>query len=183
MKLSRTTIVSSIVLTGAAAAAIGAVALAANSGGSSLYAGGSGTSSTAMTSSGHRSGATVHTAITSVQGTRERILVDAAGDPLYTYKPDTATKSLVSGQLAVLWPPLVAKQATVRDAPGKLTTVPTTNGQQVAYNGHFLYTFVQDKPGQVTGQGVEDFFVATPDLKSSTATSSAPAAAAPGMGY
>ena len=114
-------------------------------------------------------------------GTKERILVDAKGDPLYTYQPDTATKSLVSGQLAALWPPLVAKAPAIRGATGMLTTVSTTNGQQVAYNGHFLYTFVEDKPGQVTGQGVQDFYVATPDIKAFSASSSAPAPT--GMGY
>jgi hypothetical protein len=39
-----------------------------------------------------------------------------------------------------------------------------SNGQQVQYKGHFLYTFVNDTPGQVTGQGVQRFFVATPNL-------------------
>ena len=39
------------------------------------------------------------------------------------------------------------------------------NGAQVAYNGHFLYTFADDGPGQVNGQGVQDFFIATPSLK------------------
>ena len=38
------------------------------------------------------------------------------------------------------------------------------HGDQVAYNGHLLYTFADDQPGQVTGQGVQGFFVATPGL-------------------
>jgi hypothetical protein len=46
----------------------------------------------------------------------------------------------------------------------------------VAYDHHFLYTFVEDSPGHVTGQGVRDFFVATPNLAS---TVSAPATSAP----
>jgi hypothetical protein len=65
------------------------------------------------------------------------------------------------------------------------------HGDQVAYNGHLLYTFVDDHAGQVTGQGVQGFFVATPGLTaiagSSTAGSSAPAATVPaassGSGY
>jgi hypothetical protein len=54
------------------------------------------------------------------------------------------------------------------------------NGQQVLYNGHFLYTFVDDTPGQVTGQGVQGFSVATPSLgagAASMASSVAPASA------
>ena len=59
------------------------------------------------------------------------------------------------------------------------------HGDQVAYHGHLLYTFADDQPGRVTGQGVQGFFVATPGLTaltgSPTATGTAPAApAAPG---
>jgi len=51
-----------------------------------------------------------------------------------------------------------------------------TAGDRVAYDGHLLYTFADDQPGQVTGQGVQGFFVATPGL---TAISGSPAQAAP----
>ena len=47
---------------------------------------------------------------------------------------------------------------------GTLAAVSDTHGRQVAYNGHLLYTFVDDHAGQVTGQGVQGFFVATPGL-------------------
>jgi len=49
-----------------------------------------------------------------------------------------------------------------RDALNQLTAVKDTHGDQAAYHGHLLYTFADDHPGHVTGQGVEDFFVATP---------------------
>ena len=42
---------------------------------------------------------------------------------------------------------------------GKLTVLNDANGDQVAYNGHLLYTFTSDHPGQVTGQGFQNFFV------------------------
>jgi predicted lipoprotein with Yx(FWY)xxD motif len=108
--------------------------------------------------------AAVHTARATVQGTVETILVDAKGWPLYIYPPDTATTSHVTGQLAVLWPPLFAPHRAVRRLDDVLTSVTTTNGEQVAYRGHFLYTFVEDSPGHVTGQGVQNFLVATPGL-------------------
>jgi predicted lipoprotein with Yx(FWY)xxD motif len=108
--------------------------------------------------------ATVHTATATVQGTTETILVDEHGLPLYLYEPDTTTTSHVTGQLASLWPPLVSAAPTGTGVTGQLSTVKTSNGEQVAYNGHFLYTFVQDSPGHVTGQGVQDFYVATPSL-------------------
>lgn len=107
--------------------------------------------------------ATVDTASETVDGKSEVILVDAQGDPLYTFKADTPTSSRVTGQLAIIWPPLTASGTpTIAGANGKLTSVPTRSGEQVAYNGHFLYSFVSDGSGHVTGQGVQDFFVATP---------------------
>jgi predicted lipoprotein with Yx(FWY)xxD motif len=93
-----------------------------------------------------------------VAGASEQILVDSRGFPLYTYGADTATQSRVGGVLAQLWPPLVS-----------------SNGQLVQYHRHFLYTFVNDRPGQVTGEGVQNFFVATPQLgATSVATTPAP---------
>jgi predicted lipoprotein with Yx(FWY)xxD motif len=117
--------------------------------------------------------ATISVATGTVAGKSEQVLVDAQGLALYTYGPDTATQSHVSGALAQLWPPLVSSLPTETGATGKLSVVADTNGQQVQYNGHFLYTFVNDTPGQITGQGVQDFFVATPHLgaKSSPASS------------
>lgn len=181
MNANRRTFVTTTVLVVAAAAAVGGVSLASTAGSSPGYSGASSTTSAAGSPLTGRAGSAVRTAIATVQGTKERILVDAKGDPLYTYPPDTPTKSLVSGQLAALWPPLLAKAPGIPGTAGRLTTVNTTNGRQVAYNGHFLYTFVEDKPGHVTGQGVQDFFVATPDIMAASSRSSAPAGTS--MGY
>ena len=106
--------------------------------------------------------ATVNVTTATVGGRSEQILVNARGLPLYTYGPDSPTQSHVSGGLAALWPPLVAASPSEAGATGKLSVIADRLGQQVLYNGHFLYTFVDDTPGQVTGQGVQDFFVATP---------------------
>ena len=115
------------------------------------------------------------------------ILVDPRGLPLYTYKLDTATASNVTGQLAVLWPPLVASTPTARGAGGALTSLQTTHGKQVSYNGHFLYTFVDDSPGKVTGEGVQNFFVATPgsatDVPANATMAPAPGSNGYGHGY
>ena len=50
------------------------------------------------------------------------------------------------------------------------------HGDQVAYNGHLLYTFADDQADHVTGQGVQGFLVATPGL---TAITGSPAPSAP----
>src|SRR5215467_12516622 len=122
--------------------------------------------------------ATVHTASAAVAGKTETILVNSGGLPLYFYRPDTAAKSLVTAGVAALWPPLTSAAPTAAGTSGKLTVVHDAHGHQVAYNGHLLYTFVSDHAGQVTGQGVQNFFVATPGL-TPIATSTGPAGTAP----
>jgi predicted lipoprotein with Yx(FWY)xxD motif len=171
-----------------------AVAIAATIGGVAISSTGSSNSSAAAATpangavavmGGPASQTTVQTAVTTVQGKTETILVDAQGLPLYIYKPDTATTSHVSGHLAALWPPLVAATPTASGVTGGVASVATTNGQQVAYNGHFLYTFVTDSPGHVTGEGVQNFFVATPTLSASasSAVNVAPSTSSHGYGY
>ena len=138
--------------------------------------------------------ATVRTAQAAVGGKTETILVNSAGLPLYYYLNDTAAKSVVTGGLAALWPPLTSASPGAAGLSGKLTAVMDIHGAQVAYNGHLLYTFADDQAGQVTGQGVQGFFVATPGLapiagSSTSASSSAPAGTVPaassgnGFGY
>jgi predicted lipoprotein with Yx(FWY)xxD motif len=125
--------------------------------------------------------ATVRIAHALVGGRTEAILTDAKGLPLYFYGADTAARSLVSGSLAVLWPPLTSATPAAAGLTGKLTVVNDIHGGQVAYNGHPLYTFVGDHPGQVAGQGVQGFFVVTPGIASAanSATSAGTVPAAP----
>jgi predicted lipoprotein with Yx(FWY)xxD motif len=163
----------------AAVAAAGGVTAAAASGGTFA----------SYSATGHSAAAaTVRTAPAAVAGQTETILVNSGGLPLYFYRPDTAAKSLVTGGVAALWPALTSAAPTAAGATGKLTVVHDAHGHQVAYNGHLLYTFVSDHPGQVTGQGVQNFFVATPSL-TPIAGSTAPAGMVPatpsahGYGY
>ena len=128
------------------------------------------------------SSATVRTVQATVGGKTETVLVNSQGLPLYYYLSDTAAKSVVTGGLAALWPPLTSASPAATGLTGKLAAVMDIHGDQVAYNGHLLYTFADDQPGQVTGQGVQGFLVATPGLTaitgSQTATGTAPAAPA-----
>jgi predicted lipoprotein with Yx(FWY)xxD motif len=130
--------------------------------------------------------ATVRAAQTTAGGKTETILVNSQGLPLYFYPPDTAARSAVAGGLAVLWPPLTSASPAATGLTGKLAAVSDVYGHQVAYNGHLLYTFVGDHAGQVAGQGVQGFFVATPGLApiagSSASTGTVPAASS-GNGY
>jgi predicted lipoprotein with Yx(FWY)xxD motif len=130
--------------------------------------------------------ATVRTAQATVGGKTETILVSSQGLPLYFYLNDTAARSLVTGGLAALWPPLTSASPAATGLTGKLAEVSDAHGDQVAYNGHLLYTFADDQAGQVTGQGVQGFFVATPGLAplaGSSGTASTAPAAPSGSGY
>ena len=137
-------------------------------------------------SASHSGAATVRTASLTVGSKTETILVNGHGLPLYYYKPDMATKSRVTGALAQLWPPLTSAAPAAAGVSGTVAVLNDVNGRQVTYNGHPLYTFSDDHPGQVTGQGVQGFFVATPALaaiSTSSTSGTAPAAPSGGIGY
>ena len=170
-----------IILAGVALAAVAAA------GGITAASASSSTPSTATSAASKSSmSATVRTASANVAGKTETILVSSHGLPLYIYRPDTATKSFVTGGLAQLWPPLTSPAVAGARVTGKVAVLNDVNGQQVTYNGHPLYTFADDHAGQVTGQGVQNFFVATPGIGSISisAGSTAPAIpAVPSGGY
>jgi len=130
--------------------------------------------------------ATVRTAQAAVAGKTETVLVNGQGLPLYFFAKDTAAESAVTGGLAALWPPLTSASPAATGLTGKLAAVSDVHGDQVAYNGHLLYSFADDHAGHVTGQGVEGFFVATPGLApiagSSASTGTVPASSS-GNGY
>ncbi len=161
-------------------ASAGLAALAAAGGITAASASGSTAASAASMAT---ASATVRTASVTVAGKTETILVNREGLPLYIYRPDTATRSLVTGGLARLWPPLTSAAVAGARVTGKVAVLKDVNGQQVTYNGHPLYTFADDHPGQVTGQGVQNFFVATPGIASITTSAGSTAPAAPSRGY
>ena len=89
------------------------------------------------------------------------VLVNAQGRSLYLFLKDKNGKSACSGACAKAWPPLMTtgKPKAAGGANAKLLgTTKRSNGTQVTYNGHPLYTFFQDtKAGQTKGQG-SNFF-------------------------
>jgi predicted lipoprotein with Yx(FWY)xxD motif len=102
--------------------------------------------------------ATVSVASTSLG----KILVDPKGRSLYLFKADVGTKSACTAACASAWPPLLThgKPAVGGGASASLLgTAKRSDGtQQVTYNGHPLYLFVNDRsPGDVNGQGSTAF--------------------------
>ena len=91
-----------------------------------------------------------------------RILVDSKGITLYDFVKDNGTTSACYGACAALWPPLIIKGKPVAGPGVRASLLGTTKRKdgklEVTYGGHPLYYFVTDrKPGQTTGQGVNQF--------------------------
>jgi len=84
------------------------------------------------------------------------VLTNTRGLTLYSFAPDTATKSNCSGSCAAYWPPVIGAPAAGPGVTGRLGTIKRSNGAtQATYNGHPLYTYVGDThPGQANGNGL-----------------------------
>lgn len=123
------------------------------------------------TSQGGTESAVVHTAQVDVKGTTKTVLTDAQGRTLYYFKPDTIDTVACTGDCVDNWPPLLYGGSGTPTSdpalPGTLGAHSNTNGNQVVYNNHYLYTYAGDTaPGQANGEGVGDkWYVATPDLQ------------------
>jgi predicted lipoprotein with Yx(FWY)xxD motif len=90
------------------------------------------------------------------------ILVDNKGITLYDFVKDKGTTSVCYGACAALWPPLLTHGKPVAGPGVRASLLGTTKRKdgklEVTYGGHPLYYFVTDrKPGQTTGQGVNQF--------------------------
>ena len=100
----------------------------------------------------------IRTGNATINGKQMSVLTTTKGFAVYYYKLDPALKASCIGQCAKDWPPLVAgKGVTVSSSvilPKQLSVEYTTNGNQIFYDGHALYTYAQDKqPGEALGYG------------------------------
>ena len=90
------------------------------------------------------------------------ILVDGKGIALYDFVLDKGKTSACYGSCASYWPPLLTtgKPIAVRGAHAALlgTTKRKDGKLEVTYAGRPLYYWIGDKkPGQTTGQGINQF--------------------------
>jgi predicted lipoprotein with Yx(FWY)xxD motif len=83
------------------------------------------------------------------------VLTNSKGFTLYSFAPDTSTKSNCNGTCAQNWPP-VKGPATASGVKGTFGTIKRSDGSaQATFDGHPLYTFVGDTaPGQAKGNGL-----------------------------
>ena len=139
-----------------------------------------------LAAAGFADGYTVDTAMVTIGGAQKKVLTDAKGMTLYYFAADTPTQSACTGGCASSWPAVVSTTAPTSEEqlPGKLSTVRTANGAQVAYNGHLLYRYAADTaPGQANGQGIAGkWWVASLDLKPLAATPNVPSGGYGGYG-
>jgi predicted lipoprotein with Yx(FWY)xxD motif len=84
------------------------------------------------------------------------VLTNAKGFTLYSFGPDTPTKSKCNGSCMHYWPPLKGPATAGPGVTGKLGTIKRSDGSmQATYNGHPLYAFIGDtKPGQAKGNNL-----------------------------
>jgi len=89
-------------------------------------------------------------------------LTNGSGQAIYLWMKDGKNSSACSGGCASAWPPVTTTgglTASGGASMADLSTFTRSDGsKQVAYDGHPLYYFVGDsKPGEVTGQGSDEF--------------------------
>jgi predicted lipoprotein with Yx(FWY)xxD motif len=131
-----------------AVAAAAAVLAACSSSGTSSTGGSTGTSTSSPVS------ATAGSLKTATIG-GATVLTNAKGLTLYSFAPDTPTKSNCNGTCAQNWPP-VKGPATASGVTGAFGTIKRSDGStQATFDEHPLYTFVGDTaPGQANGNGL-----------------------------
>ncbi len=94
------------------------------------------------------------------------VLVDSSGAALYT--PDQEANGMIecaSSECTAIWKPVTARGGNPTgpaDIQGELGTVKRPDGDtQATFDGKPLYSFTQEGPGEVTGNGFKDSFDGT----------------------
>lgn len=99
-------------------------------------------------------------AVESIDGTV--VLVDSAGQALYSTPQEAGGEIACRGDCLSVWEPLTASAGELDDAgdlSADLGTVERPDGdEQVTYKGMPLYTFGEEGPGELTGNGLVDDF-------------------------
>jgi predicted lipoprotein with Yx(FWY)xxD motif len=91
-----------------------------------------------------------------------KVIVDSEGMTMYDFHKDKGTTSSCYGACAEAWPPLLTEGAPKAMGGAEASLLGVTKRkdgtEQVTYNGHPLYGFVEDqKPGETNGNDVSGF--------------------------
>jgi len=84
------------------------------------------------------------------------VLTNARGLTLYSFAPDTPSRSACYGSCAAYWPPVPGNVSAGPGVTGTVGSIKRTNGStQATYDGHPLYTYIGDSaPGQDSGNNL-----------------------------
>lgn len=89
------------------------------------------------------------------------ILTAGNGRTVYLFMRDTGPTSTCSGECAANWPPLTTTATPTAGAgvsAAEIKTARRSDGKmQVVFNGHPLYYYAGDNPGEVNGEGQNAF--------------------------
>jgi predicted lipoprotein with Yx(FWY)xxD motif len=93
-------------------------------------------------------------------GDAGRVLVDSSGQALYTSDVEADGSVRCTDGCESFWEPLtIDRREPEGSVPGELGVVERPEGtRQVTYDGVPLYTFTEEGPGEVTGDGFVDAF-------------------------
>jgi len=90
-----------------------------------------------------------------------RVISDRKGEAFYLFDKEKGKKSRCYGACARAWPPVITKGKPRARGAAKASLLGTTkrkNGKrQVTYKGHPLYYYVDDSPGNILCQDVNEF--------------------------
>ena len=90
-----------------------------------------------------------------------QVLFDGEDQAIYLFDKESGPMSECYGACAEAWPPVTTKGAPQAASGVDQSLLGTTQrddgSMQVTYNGHPLYYYVDDGPGQVLCQNVDEF--------------------------
>jgi predicted lipoprotein with Yx(FWY)xxD motif len=124
--------------------------------------GGGGESSSNAASEESSSNGTAAIVSTGKAGDLGQVLVNSEGMTLYDFHKDKGTMSSCYGECEGFWPPMTTSGEPQAKGGAEASMLGTTERKdgtmQLTYNGHPLYTFVEDKkPGEANGNDYKAF--------------------------
>jgi predicted lipoprotein with Yx(FWY)xxD motif len=152
------------VLPGMNAIATGSKLLLAITAAAALLVAGCGSDDSTSTAAGGGTSAGDTVSVATI-GDAGEVLVDAGGAALYSPDQEAGGKILCKKSCEAIWKPLTVSAGTEPTASAVSGTVGTVmrpdGSDQVTVDGAPLYTFTQEGPNQVTGDGFADSFDGT----------------------
>lgn len=109
------------------------------------------------TSSGGGTASAGGVSVQSIDGTD--VLADSNGQALYSPDEEQRGKVLCTGSCTSIWDPVPASEGAGAPSDLNLGEVKRPDGgKQLTYKGAPLYTFTEEGPGKLDGDGVTDSF-------------------------